>query len=394
VTGFNPSKKARIPKLRHHKSSGRAVATFNKRDIYFGHYGTSEAAQRYHRYVAEWEANDRQPPIPKGDDVTITELAAAFLKHAKTHHRRPDGTPTSRIYTVTSTLRPLEGLYGDTPIAEFGPRAFAACRQSWIDQGMTRQTVNDYAATLRGIFKWGVAQELVPETVYRALLAVPGIRVGRTEARENKTRKPVHQADIDAVKPYVTRAVWGLIRLQLLTGARGGELVGLKPTDIDMTGKIWIAKLDQHKTAWKAKSRELLFGPAAQEVISEFLPGRPVNAPLFNPREALRETAELRRTGPGRRPNQKPNPRKTARTMGSTYTAASYGRAIKRACELVHIDPPWTPHQLRHAAASRLRKEFGIELARIVLGHSSAITTENYAEADRKKAFSAVGKIG
>lgn len=394
MTGFIPPKTVRVPKLRHHKSSGRAVATFNNRDIYFGKYGTSEARQSYHRYVAEWEANGRQPPIPKGDDVTVTELAAAFLRYAKAHHRRPDGTPTSRIYNVTGTLRPLERLYGDTRIADFGPRAFAACRQTWIDEGMTRQTVNDYAATLRSVFKWGVSQELVPEHIYRALCSVAGVRAGRTTAKENRDRKPVPQADIDAIKPHVSRAIWGLIRLQLYTGARGGELVGLRPIDLDMSGKVWIAKLDQHKTAWRAKTRELLFGPRGQEVIAEFLGGRPLDAPLFDPREAQRETAELRRTGPGRRANQKPNPRKTARTLGETYTATSYGRAIRRACELAGIDPPWSPHQLRHAAASRLRKEYGIELARIVLGHSSAITTETYAEADRKKALSAVEKTG
>jgi hypothetical protein len=156
LTGFSPSRPPRIPKLRHHKSSGRAVATFNGRDVYFGTFGSTEAIQNYHRYVAEWEANGRRPSIPKGSDVTITELAAAYLLYAKDHHRRPDGTPTSRIHNVKNTLIPLERLYGDTLVAEFGPLAFAACRQTWIEKEMTRQTVNDYAATLRNVFKWGV----------------------------------------------------------------------------------------------------------------------------------------------------------------------------------------------------------------------------------------------
>ncbi len=394
MTGNPPIKKRRVPKLRHHKASDRAVATFNGRDIYFGRFGTSNALQRYHRYVAEWDANNRQPPIPKGEDVTVKELAAAFVTHAQIHFLRPDGSQTSRIYTTSRALEPLVDLYGDAPILDFGPRAFAACRQTWIDKGLTRQTINGYAAMLRSIFKWGVSQELVPESTHRALCAVAAVREGRTKAKENKTRKPVPQADIDAVKPHVSRAVWGLIRLQLHTGARGGELVGLRPIDIDTSGKVWIAKLDQHKTAWKAKSREILFGPKAKAVLKEFLAARPLNAPLFDPKEGLRERAQLHRTGPGRRPDQKPPPPKTTRTLGEHYTATSYGRAIKRACDLAGIDPVWTPHQLRHTAASRLRKEFGIELARIVLGHSSAITTEIYAEADMKKAVSAVEKIG
>ncbi len=41
-----------------------------------------------------------------------------------------------------------------------------------------------------------------------------------------------------------------------------------------------------------------------------------------------------------------------------------------------------------------LRKEFGVELARIILGHSTAFTTEIYAEVDRKKAMDAMNQVG
>lgn len=39
----------------------------------------------------------------------------------------------------------------------------------------------------------------------------------------------------------------------------------------------------------------------------------------------------------------------------------------------------WHPHQLRHNAATYLRKEFGLETARIILGQRSAAITEIYA---------------
>ena len=41
-----------------------------------------------------------------------------------------------------------------------------------------------------------------------------------------------------------------------------------------------------------------------------------------------------------------------------------------------------------------MRKEFGVELARIILGHATAFTTEIYAETDRQQAMEAIGKIG
>ena len=54
----------------------------------------------------------------------------------------------------------------------------------------------------------------------------------------------------------------------------------------------------------------------------------------------------------------------------------------------------WHPHQLRHNAATNLRKEFGLEAARIILGHRSAAITEVYAELDQQNAIEAMLKIG
>jgi integrase len=69
------------------------------------------------------------------------------------------------------------------------------------------------------------------------------------------------------------------------------------------------------------------------------------------------------------------------RRKRNRYDVASYRRAIKRACKVAKI-ASWAPNRLRHTAATRIRKRYGIELARIILGHSMAFTTEIYAEAD------------
>ncbi|MBS3735540.1 MAG: tyrosine-type recombinase/integrase, partial [Phycisphaerae bacterium] len=54
----------------------------------------------------------------------------------------------------------------------------------------------------------------------------------------------------------------------------------------------------------------------------------------------------------------------------------------------------WRPHQLRHNAATELRKEFGLETARIILGHRSPAVTTIYAEQDHHKAVEAMEKVG
>jgi integrase len=54
----------------------------------------------------------------------------------------------------------------------------------------------------------------------------------------------------------------------------------------------------------------------------------------------------------------------------------------------------WHPHQLRHNAATLYRREHGLEIARVLLGHKHAAITEIYAEADRERAIEVVAKIG
>jgi integrase len=49
---------------------------------------------------------------------------------------------------------------------------------------------------------------------------------------------------------------------------------------------------------------------------------------------------------------------------------------------------------LRHAKATELRREFGLDAARAVLGHRSPRVTETYAEIDLNKAAAAMEKLG
>ena len=60
-------------------------------------------------------------------------------------------------------------------VSKFGPLALKAVRQDMIQSGLARETINSRIVYLRTIFKWGVANEMVTETVYRALLTVSGL---------------------------------------------------------------------------------------------------------------------------------------------------------------------------------------------------------------------------
>lgn len=75
---------------------------------------------------------------------------------------------------------------------------------------------------------------MAPVSIYESLRTLEPLRRGKCDARETPKILPVPDEMLDAVRPYLTRPVRALVELQLLTGARPGELVGRHARDIDM----------------------------------------------------------------------------------------------------------------------------------------------------------------
>jgi Phage integrase family len=79
-----------------------------------------------------------------------------------------------------------------------------------------------------------------------------------------------------------------------------------------------------------------------------------------------------------------------------SYTAFIARLTPEARCELAkwRREHHWHPHQLRHNAATSIRREFGLEFSKVILGHRSLGMTEMYAEADQEKAQEVVRRIG
>jgi integrase len=196
-----------------------------------------------------------------------------------------------------------------------------------------------------------------------------------------------------------------MIELQRLTGMRPGEVIAMRTIDVDTSGRIWMYTPESHKTEHHGRVRRIYLGPAAQEILRPWL-RHELTAPLFQPREAEAERRDAQRLArktkvqPSQKDRSKWNPKKRA---GERYHTTSYNRAITygiaRANQIraEHDElpiPHWHAHQLRHSAATRLRREFGLDVARAVLGHSSPVVTEVYAELDGAKAAEAMERVG
>jgi integrase len=279
-------------------------------------------------------------------------------------------------------------------------------RQAIIETGICRNEVNRRVRIIIRGFKWGVAKGMVPPSVHHGLQAVSGLRRGRCGVRESEPVRPVPEAFVDAIRPQVSRRIWAMVELQRLTGMRPGEVCCMRTIDVETSGRIWVYTPETHKTEHHGRERKIYIGPGAQEILRPWL--RPeLTAYLFSPAEAEAERRagqrkdRKSRVQPSQQNRRRRRPRKSP---GAKYTNESYRQAItigiakaneaaKESGADVEI-PHWHPNQLRHNAATRLRREFGLDVARAVLGHSSPVVTEVYAELDGAKAAEAMERVG
>ncbi len=393
-------RRPRTPNYRLHKPSGQAVVTLNGKDHYLGRYGSDESRAEYDRLIAEWLASGRRatpsaPGAVGGSDLTVNELLLAYLRFAKSYYRK--GERTSPEYdNIKLALRTFRQLYGHTAARNFGPLALKAVRQAMIDAGLCRNHINQRVGRIVRVFKWAVENELVPPSVHHGLKAVSGHRKGRSGARESEPVRPVPEAVVEAIRPYVARQIWAMVQLQRFTGMRPGEVTIMRTCDLDTSGSVWVYTPADHKTAHHDRERKIYLGPRAQEILRPWLRTE-LTAYLFNPAEAMaeRQAEKRRRRKTLLTPSQRARKPKAngERRPHERYSPQSYHHAIGRACLKAGV-PAWHPHQLLHNAATWLRKEFGLDVARVILGHSSPAVTEVYAEVDREKALVVMEQVG
>lgn len=265
----------RIPQLTLHKATGQARVRLHGRDIYLGTYGSAEAEERYRRLIAEWLSG--QLPVPQrpsttgaADVVSVNALIYRYLEWAKGYYVK-GGRPSSGYGSMQDAARALRQHYGRTPVSEFGPLKLKAIREALIAAGLSRSTINARIERIKLIIKWGVENELVDPRVSQALQAVAGLRKGRSNAKEAAPVRPVSSEAVNAVLPHLSSVVRDMVRLQLLSGCRPGEIIALRPCDIDREGGAWEYVPARHKTEHHGQQRRICFGPRAQAILSPYL---------------------------------------------------------------------------------------------------------------------------
>jgi integrase len=402
-----------IPKYRHHKGSGQAFLQIKGHRHYLGLWDSPKSKEAYARFIAELAVNPiatpPTTPLTLRPEFTVVEIVAAYLDYADGYYRQ-NGRRTSQVHIVRQAMRPLRELYGHTPAVKFGPLALRAVRLQLIERGLARKTINHLLGTIKRLFKWAASQELVPVTVYQALLTVPGVPKGRTEAREPEPVLPVSDELVDATLPYLPVVVADMVRFQRLTGARPGEVCQLRPCDVDRSGEVWEYRPANHKTAYRGRDRVVYIGPKAQQVLLPYLL-KDAQSNCFSPAESEQKRHEEQRACRRTRvqPSQWNRRKAKPKRAPKTGYKDSYQRAIARAIVKANkarteaaadmgVDPILLPHwhanQLRHSKATEIRRQFGLEAAQVSLGHAKADVTQVYAERDARLAVEVARKIG
>lgn len=378
-----PKLTTRTPKMRRHTKGEicYAVVSLDGQQFHLGLWGTKIAKANYDRMVGEWLVTGRAPSLRQG--VLVDDILAGYL----TEMIEDKGDDSNQVYSVKALCRLVSPIYGHTGAEEFGPRSLKALRQQLVDQDLSRGYVNDQIKRLKSIFKWGASEELVSGSTYQNLQSVAGLRKGK--ARESRpvvaVKDEVIELTVENLKKH-SPTVARMVKVHRLMGCRPTELCDMKWAEIDRQDPVWVYTPSEHKTDYKGKARMVPIGPRAQQQFPELSDGYVFQG--------------------------KP---------GKCYTEDSYRNAVKRACVRVFPIPDqwsqlagenvkawktrlkkvgsleameewrneyhWSPNRLRHARATQLRAEHGLEAAQVTLGHARADVTQIYAAANAELAM-------
>lgn len=348
------------PKYRRHSSRDIGFAERNGKRLYFpGKYGSEQSRAAYERFIR----GENVIVVEPHSAVSVHTLAMLFLDWAQRYF----GEGRTRYGVYRTAMRPLLEKFGPEIATDFGPRKLKQLQEHLASQGLKRSYVNYTINAVRYCFKWAASEELVPASNYEALMTVQGLRVGHSTAAESPHRRPVAWESVVAILPYLSPNVRAMVQFHWFTAFRSKSICKAKPEQFTkLSASSWEWR-PRHKTEGIVENLVIPIGPRAQAIIGPFVNATPPGEYLFRPADKSGRARYRRR-----------------------YTSDTYRKAIVKAIHRVNLDRArecpeqsqvalWSPHQLRHTQAQRIRELYGIEGAQAILGHESINATQIYS---------------
>jgi len=319
---------------------------------------------------------------------TINELCDRYLGHAEQYYCSPPDAngarrPTGEAKNLRSALRGLRAVAGDMPPGSMSAEDLCAV-QDWLlkrrladGQPLSREYINKCCMMVRRCFRWATKppQRWVPASVLEDLRLVEPLAYGRSSARETEDVQEAAEGDFLATLKALgelseepRRASQALCLSVMLdlhwhTGMRPGELVSMKRNELrvenmqltlfDPAFEMMIYRPTQHKGRHRGFDRRIYLSDTARGIVETWLPRARWDGRLF------------------------------------PYTTSSYRQAVRRINREFNI-PSWTPNQIRHSFAKRMRAAAGLDVVQAVMGHRHRSTSEIYAPPDQASAIEAI----
>jgi len=384
------------------------VEYLGRRHYFPGSHGSPESLRAFADFQDAVYAKAPPPSIARGTAIRVDQAVLLFLEFADQRYRDEEGRRTQNFGHFRSLFRVLIPAAGSMLLRDFGPKAIKALRLKMLEAtktvrtkegpkvvpaNWTRPFVNAQVGRVRRWLKWCVAEELCPPSVLQAAQTIEPLREGETSAPEGRVVEAVEQTVVEGVLPFLSPTVAAMVRLQLLTGMRSGEVCIMRPCDIDRSEAgdgVWLYRPTKWKGQKKTKTCKIVqLGPQAQAVIEPFL-ARESEAYLFSPAETMAWKSEQRWLGSKRSVRKRP---KTTRKLTGRYNPRTYRRSILYGIAVAQTQH-WHPHQIRHTAATEIRKRYKLDGAQAALGHARADVTQVYAERDAALARKIAREMG
>ena len=316
-------------------------------------------------------------------DLTFGKLVDVYVHWASVHFRKPStNEPTRTWRNIRSALAHFvhatnaEGIrLGDLPADAVTARDVYAVRSRMASSaGHKRRSINDALAWMRTLYRWAsdpenedVVGQLIPEECAARISLVRSLRRGRSPAPESDPVRGVDLADVRQTCLHLPHKYQAAIWTQYHAAMRPGEIVSLRKSELDTSSSPWIYRPRSHKCEHFGLTRIIALGPQAQDALLAWM-GRVRGDVVF---EGVAN----------------------GRPTGQPIRVSSYGRTITRVNE-THGLTPWTPHQLRHAAATHIERTKGKRAAQLMLGHASDRTTDIYIDPDTRQVARLAAELG
>jgi integrase len=328
--------------------------------------------------------------------ATVGQLLDKWLEVTET---------SQRPRTVYENRRKIEGrirpALGDVRLSKLDAERLDAAYRRWQSQGLSASTVHKYhsilSAALRQAVKWGWIDQA---PTARATPPSPARKEMLVPTPEQLTAL-VKKAE--AIDPVLATAV----ALAALTGARRGELVALRWSDIDMAKgqlriarSLTVAKGEQHTGPTKTHaSRDLALDPVCVEVLRRrrayaLEKSAEAESPLVNDPYVLSYNAN------GAIPA---NPDTLTHHFGALCVAMekpALKRLRKKDAKRTDLAPkdrwPFRFHDLRHFSVTTLIAA-GVDVRTVAERHGHAratMTLDRYAHALPERDREAAGVLG